>query len=100
MSSPKVADIFNGYRGAVILCAEVDGVRYSWTATGEAILGGGTTTFGGTETLDHNTYRRQGNQWQGYTPEGSLQKVSDEIAAHLDLVEQTAAAYKSTGRVQ
>jgi hypothetical protein len=99
MSPPKVVEMLNGYRGAVIVCTEADGATHSWTATDEAILGGGVVSEG-TETLDHNTYRREGDQWQSYTPEGSLQKVSDEIAAHLDLVEQAAATYKSSGPVQ
>jgi hypothetical protein len=100
MSPPKVIEISNGYRGAVIVCTEADGVTHSWTVTDDAILGSGIITFDGTETLDHNTYRRIGNQWHSYTPEGGLQKVSDEIATHLDLVEQTAATYKSSGPVQ
>jgi hypothetical protein len=100
MSPPKVVEILNGYRGAVMVCTEADGDRHSWTATDNVILGGGVITFKGTETLDHNAYRRIGNQWHCYATEAGLQKVSNETAAHLDLVEQAAAAYKSSGPVQ
>jgi len=65
----------------------------------EAIFGGGIIN-NGVEAEDHNAYRRQGNQWQMQTPEASLQTVSDELAAHLGLVEQAAAIYKSSGQVQ
>jgi hypothetical protein len=34
------------------------------------------------------------------TPETVLQKAIDEIAAHLNLVEQAAAIYKTPGSVQ
>jgi hypothetical protein len=95
----KVVDVFNGYQGDVIVCTEADGARYSWTATEKDILGGG-IIFEGTETEDHNTYRRQGDHWQSYTPETGFQKVSDEIAAHLDLVKQAAAMYRASGQVQ
>jgi hypothetical protein len=100
MSAPKVVEVLNGYRGTVMVSTEVDGVRYSWTATNENILGGGVMTFDGTETLDFNTYRREESRWRSYTAEGVVEKVSDEIAAHLDLVEQAAANYKSSGQVQ
>jgi hypothetical protein len=99
MSVPKVVEVFNGYQPDVVVCTEVDGARYSWTITDEAIFGGG-TIFNGIETEDHNVYRRKGDQWQSYTPESGLQKVSDELAAHLDLVEQAAAIYKNPGPVQ
>jgi len=92
-------EIFNGYRGDVIVCTEADGVSYSWTATDEAIFGGGIIN-NGIETQDHNVYRRLGDQWQMRTPEVESQKVSDEVAAHLDLVEEAAATYKSSGQVQ
>jgi hypothetical protein len=99
MSTPKVVDVFNGYQGDVVVCTEADGARHSWTVTNEAIFGGG-IIFNGTEREDHNVYRRQGDQWQSYTPKAGLQKVSNELAAHLDLVEQAAATYKSSGQVQ
>src|SRR5580693_9424954 len=99
MSSPKIVEVLDGYRGAVIVCTEADGATHSWTVTNEVILGGGIICRG-IETLDHNTYRQKGNQWQSYTPETGSQIVSDEIAAHLDLVEQTAASFKSSGPVQ
>jgi hypothetical protein len=99
MSVPKVVEIFNGYRGDVIVCTEADGVRHSWTVTDEAIFGGGIIN-NGVETEDHSVYRRKGNQWQMQTPETSLRTVSDELAAHLDLVERAAAIYKSSGQVQ
>ncbi len=99
MSVPKVVEIFNGYRGDVIVCTEADGVRHSWTVTDEAIFGGGIIN-NGVKTEDHNVYRRQGNQWQMQTPEGGSERVSDGLATHLDLVDQAAAIYKSSGQVQ
>jgi hypothetical protein len=99
MTTPKVVEILNGYRGDVIVSTEADGVRHSWTVSAEGIFGGG-IIFGGSETEDHNVYRRHGDQWHSYTPEAGLQKVSEEIAAHLDLVEQAAAIYKVTGQIQ
>ena len=99
MSDPKVVEILGAPQGHVVVCTEADGTRYSWTSTDDAILGGG-TIFEGTEALDHKTYRRQGDQWKSYTPEGRVEKVSDQIARHLALVEQAAANYKSLGRVQ
>jgi|SRR5580704_1826620 hypothetical protein len=100
MSSPKVVELFSGYRGAVIVCTETDGARHSWTVMDETIFGGGVINLNGTETLDHNTYRRNGDRWESHTPEAGLQRVSDEIASHLDLVEQAATSYKSSGPVQ
>ena len=99
MSVPKVVEIFNGYRGDVIVCTEADGVKHSWTVTDKAIFGGGNIN-NGVKTEDHNVYRRQGNQWQMQTPEASLQTVSDKLSAHLDLVEQAATTHKATGQVQ
>jgi hypothetical protein len=64
MNTPKVVEVLNSYRGAVIVCTETDGATHSWTVTAETILGGG-IIFEGAETLDHNTYRRLGNQWRG-----------------------------------
>jgi len=55
--------------------------------------------FEGTETLDHHTYRRNGDHWQSFSPEDSSKEISDEIAAHLDLVEQAVATYKASGPV-
>ena len=100
MSAPKVVEVLSGYQGTVLVCTEADEVRYCWTATDSEIMGGSTITFPGIETIDPNSYRRQDDQWYSYTPEEVSQKVSDEIAAHLDLVEQAAAAHKSSGRVQ
>ena len=80
-------------------CAEADGPEHSWTVTDDAISGGG-IICDGTETEDHNVYRRQGDQWHSYTSEAGSQKVSDEIAMHLGLVEQAAAYFKSNGRIQ
>jgi hypothetical protein len=99
MSVPKVVDIFKVYRGDVVVCTETNGLRHSWTVTDEAIFGGG-VIFDVIETEDHNVYRRLGDHWQSYTPEAGSQKVSDEIAAHLGLVEQAAAYFKSNGRIQ
>src|SRR5882762_11984004 len=99
MSTPRVVEVFNGYRGDVIVCTEADGARHSWTVNDDAIFGGGIIN-NGVETEDHNVYRRQGNKWQMQTPETSLQTVSDELAAYLDLVDQAAAIYKSSGQVQ
>jgi|SRR5882762_8298391 len=99
MSTPKVVEIFNGYRGDVVVCTEAYGVRYSGTASDEAIFSG-CIIHNGVETEDHDVYRRQGDQWQMQAPETRSQRVSDELAAHLDLVEQAAATYKSPGRVQ
>jgi hypothetical protein len=100
MSAPKVVEIINCFGGAVTVITEADGTTHSWTVTADAILGGGVTTNEGTETLDYNTYRREGDHWQSYAPEGTSERVSDEIAAHLDLVEQAAASRKSSGPVQ
>ena len=99
MSTPKVVDVFPVYRGDVVVCTESNGVRHSWTVTDEAIFGGG-VIFDVIETEDHNVYRRQGDQWRSYAPEAESQKVSDEIAVHLGLVEQAAAYFKSNGRIQ
>jgi hypothetical protein len=99
MSVPKVVDVFEVYRGDVVVCTEPNGARHSWTVTDEAIFGGG-IIFGVIETEDHNVYRRQGDQWECYTPETGSQRVSDEIALHLGLVEQAAAYFKSNGRIQ
>jgi hypothetical protein len=99
MSAPKVVEGFNGYQGDVVVCTEADGTRHSWTVTDEAIFGGGVIK-NGIETQDHNVYRRLGDQWQMRTPKVESQKASDEIAALLDLVEQAAATYKSSGQVQ
>jgi len=54
----------------------------------------------GGQTEDDNVYRQQGDQWQANSPEAGSQKVNDEIGAHLNLVEQEAAPYESSGRVQ
>lgn len=99
MVVPKIADVFEVNRGDVVVCTEAYGARHSWTLTDEAIFGGG-IIFGVIETEDHNVYRRLGDQWQSYTREAGSQKVSDEIAAHLGLVEQAAAYFKSNGRIQ
>jgi hypothetical protein len=99
MGVPKVLEVLNGYQGDVVVSTEADGVRYSWTARDEVIFGGG-VIFEGIETLDHNTYRRHDNLWYSFTPEVGSQKVAVEIAAHLDLVEQAATNFKSSGRVQ
>ena len=85
MGTPKIVEVFDGYRGDVVVCTEVDGARYSWTVTGETIFGGG-VIFEGTETENHNVYRWQGDHWLFHTAETGLQKVSDEIAAHLILL--------------
>jgi hypothetical protein len=98
MGTSKVVTVFNGYRTDVV-CTEAEGARYSWTATDEATFGGGIIN-NGIETEDHRVYRRQGDHWQSFTPETRVQKVSDELAAHLDLVGQAAATYKSSGQVQ
>ena|ERR1039457_290426 len=100
MSPPKVVEVLNGYQGTVLVCTVGNDVRYYWTATDGEILGGGVLTYPGIETIDPNSYRRQDDQWYSYTPEEVSQKVSDEIAAHLNLVEQAAVAYKSSGRIQ
>jgi hypothetical protein len=100
MSPPKVVEILNGFGGTVTVCTEADGTTHSWTVTADDILGGGFIDIEGTETLDYNTYRREGGRWQSYTPGGTLESVSDKIAAQLDLIEQAAAAHKSTGSVQ
>jgi hypothetical protein len=99
MSVPKVVEVFNGYRGDVIVCTDADGARYSWTVTTKAIFGGGIISDG-TETEDHGVYRRQGDQWESNIPGAGLQTVTDKLSAHLDLVEQAAATYKSSGQVQ
>jgi hypothetical protein len=99
MGAPKVIDVLDGYKGDVIVATEADGAIYSWTVRDTEIFGGG-IIFEGTETEDHNTYRRQDNQWCSYTPDTGSQKIGDEIAAHLDLVEQAAATYKTQGPVQ
>jgi hypothetical protein len=99
MGAPKVVDVFQVYRGDVVVSTESNGVRHSWTVTDEAIFGGG-VIFDVIETEDHNVCRRQGDQWKSYTPEAGSQKVSDEIAVHLGLVEQAAAYFKSNGRIQ
>jgi len=99
VSIPKIVDVFKVYRGDVVVCTEADGVRYSWTSSVDAILGGG-IIFEGIETLDQNTYRRKGDYWQSLSAENESQEVSAETAAHLDLVEQAAAYFKSSGRVQ
>ena len=99
MTAPKIVDVFNVYRGDVVVCTEADGVRYSWTSTADAILGGG-IIFEGIETLDQNTYRRKGDYWRSLSAEIESQEVSAETAAHLDLVEQAAAIYKASGQIQ
>jgi hypothetical protein len=100
MNTPKVLEMFDGYRGAVVVCTEADGALHSWTVNDDAILGGGIITFDGNEMLDHNTYRREGDHWQSYTPGRAPEKVSDELSAQLALVEQVAAYYKLSGPVQ
>lgn len=99
MSTPKVVEILNGYKGTVLVCTEADEARYYWTATDEAILAGG-TIVAGIETLDQNEYRRQGDHWRSFTLATGFRKVGEELAEHLNLVEQAAAAYKSSGQVQ
>jgi hypothetical protein len=89
MGVPKVVDVFEVYRGDVVVCTEANGVRNSWTITDDAIFGGG-VIFGLIETEHHNMYRRRGDQWQSHTLEVGSQKVSDEIAVQLCLVEQAA----------
>jgi hypothetical protein len=99
LSAPKVIAVLNGYQGDVIVSTESNGSTHSWTVRDNEIFGGG-IIFEGNETEDHNTYRRQDNQWCSFTPEAGSQKVADEIAAHLDLAEQAAATNKSRGQVQ
>lgn len=100
MSAPKVIEVLKGYRGGIVVTTESDGSSHSWTATDEEICGGGVISSGGTETLNHCTYNQQGNQWHSYSPETGSQKVSKEIAGHLDLVKRTAAIHKGRGQVQ
>ena len=99
MIAPKVIEVLNGYQGDVIVSTEADATTHSWTVRAREIFGGG-VIFEGIETLDHNTYRRQDSQWYSFTPEAGSQKVTDAIAAHLDLAEQAAAIHKTQGSVQ
>lgn len=100
MNAPKVVEVLNDYQGDVIVSTEADGATYSWTVTDREIFGGGIISVDETETEDHNTYRRDGDKWQSYTSEKESHEVSDDIAVHLDLVEQAAAHFKSSGQVQ
>jgi hypothetical protein len=100
MSAPKVVEILSAPESHVIVCTETDGARYSWTVSDREIFGGGIISADGIETEDHNTYRRDGDKWQSYASEKESQEVSDDITAHLDLVEQAVANYKTSGRVQ
>jgi hypothetical protein len=99
MSAPKVIQALNGYQGDVVVSTEADGAIYSWTVRDREIFGGGIISPAGAETENHNAYRLIGDKWQSYTTEEESHEVSDEIAAHLALADQTAASFL-WGRVQ
>jgi hypothetical protein len=96
MGTPKVVDVTNWQWGDVTVITEADETTRAWTVTDNGILGGGIIFYVEIEMLDRNTYRREGGEWRSYTTEGDIESVTRIIAAQLDLVEQGAAACKSS----
>src|SRR5258708_1262194 len=99
ISAPKVVEVLKAHDGTVLVRNEADEDICQWTAGASVIVGGG-TIFDGIEAFDKNAYRRQGDRRQSCKTGKGFQTVGDEMAAHLDLVEQAAPAFKCSAPVQ
>jgi hypothetical protein len=95
VSKPKATSVFcDGVCPRVIVCTECDGVEYSWENCYADKILGGYILFNGVESSENQMVLYLRNSEGKWISDVSRLGVTDDIAAHLDLVEEMAAAYR------
>ena len=95
MTKPIATKVYcDGVCPAVIVWTACDGVEYSWHSVyGDKILGG-CVSCDGVESWENAEVFYLRNTNGDWIADSSHQIVSADLAAHLDLVEEQAAAYR------